>query len=229
MIQGGTMRAARAARRLFITGTLSAAILVIGALPAADAALQDSPIPPIGGGGSPSPQPKPPPRPHERDDVKFLRLHNQERSRRNVHTLATESLLTSFAQHRAAEMANKEAVWHSRNLPAGEHWYVVGENVGRAETVEEVFERFLTSASHRANVFRSGFRAVGIGVAEHAGTKYVAVVYAQPWPARTAGASLIALPAASGVTAGTKPAPLRPPPAETQSVTVLIRLVALEQ
>jgi hypothetical protein len=217
--------------RVVITGVLSSLLVGFGALPAADAASwQDPPIPPIGGG---SPQPKPSTQPEERDDAKLLRLHNSERSRHQLRTFTTDASLTSFARRRAAEMAKKESVWHSRNLPTGERWYIVGENVARATTIEEVFEAFLNSRAHRANVFRPAFRAIGIGVAESAGAKYVDVVYGQPWPAPATAAALpsLAAPWSPGApapaTQGVPPA--RAVPTETQSVTVLVRLVALEQ
>lgn len=226
-------RMARAARRVAIATSVTAALLISGALPGADAGSFEGPIPPIGGSPSASPTPKPSPKRYEAADAKLLRLHNAERAERGRGTLKTDASLTSFARRRAYEMAAKQDVWHSRNLPAGKRWYMVGENVGRATTVEEVFDGFLASSSHRANVLRAGFTSVGIGVAERAGSQYVAVVYGQPWPASPAARARLVSGAALARPA-TPPAALRRVTArtaqgETQTVTVLVRLVALEQ
>lgn len=225
-------RMARAARRAAIAASATTAFLMLAALPGADAGSVNDPppIPPIGGSASPSPTPRP--EPYEPDDEKLLRLHNEERTEHDRRALKTDASLTSFARRRAVEMASKEQVWHSRNLPAGERWYVVGENVGRAETVEEVFNAFLTSASHRANVFRPGFTSVGIGVSVRGGARYVAVVYGQPWPARAGVAPPSAsgsIAAAPGDAALVEPARARTPQGEMLTVAVLVRLVALEQ
>lgn len=228
-------RCSRKGIRASLLTAIVTAGLVVNAAPVTEAAVAGNPpVPPIvGPGSSPAPSPSPTPQPPRvRDDARLLQLHNRYRAGRELVRLAPDASLTSFARRRAAEMAAREDVWHSRSLPAGERWAVCGENVGRASTVEEVFDGFLQSASHRANVARPGFRAVGIGVAETAGTKYVAVVYGEPWdvpaPAPPAVAAAPAGPAVFVVAGLPHPAAASSSPVAVQAVTYLVRLVALE-
>jgi uncharacterized protein YkwD len=63
-------------------------------------------------------------------------------------------------------------------MPPG--WTKLGENVGRGPSIDAVYDGFLQSPAHRANLLDSAFNWVGTGTAVAAdGTVYVVQVFAR--------------------------------------------------
>lgn len=68
--------------------------------------------------------------------------------------------------HRWSEqMADDNSLRHSEWVPPGD-WRVEAENVGVGPTVAEVFNAFMASPAHRANLLADDLSRVGIGIVE---------------------------------------------------------------
>jgi uncharacterized protein YkwD len=52
-------------------------------------------------------------------------------------------------------------------------WRTIGENVGRAGSVDQAHALFMGSGGHRANILNAEFSEVGIGVVEHGGQIWI--------------------------------------------------------
>jgi uncharacterized protein YkwD len=85
------------------------------------------------------------------------------------------------AQAWANELARTGTLSHSTlsdGMPPG--WTKLGENVGRGPSIDAVYDGFLQSPAHRANLLDSAFNWVGTGTAVAAdGTVYVVQVFAR--------------------------------------------------
>lgn len=118
----------------------------------------------------------------------LLTLHNNRRRAIGVPALTLNSTLNQGADRYAEIMANQN--WFSHTRPSGLTWYQwwdgyypesldapaehIGENIARGyDTSSEVFNAWMASSGHRANIERSAFRKVGFGL-QHAdnGTAY---------------------------------------------------------
>ena len=56
-------------------------------------------------------------------------------------------------------------------------WRIAGENVGVGGTMWRLYEAFMDSAPHRANILGQGFRRVGVGVYAHDGFLWVTMIF----------------------------------------------------
>ena len=52
-------------------------------------------------------------------------------------------------------------------------WKSIGENVGRAMSVDEAFRMFMGSGGHRANILKGSYSVIGIGVVKSGGQVWV--------------------------------------------------------
>lgn len=105
---------------------------------------------------------------------------NSERHVRGLGALQVDDELTAKAQAWAQHMAATQTLGHSRltdGVSSGS-WRVLGENVGRGDSLQLVHDAFMASPSHRATILDRRYSAFGIGVATSAdGRYYVAVVF----------------------------------------------------
>jgi len=109
-----------------------------------------------------------------------LRLVNVERAKAGLPALTTNSTLTAAANKRAQEI--KQTFSHTR--PNGSSCFTVlgeygvsyrtaGENIAYGQkTPQEVVNGWMNSPGHRANILKSSFGKVGIGVYESGGVYY---------------------------------------------------------
>lgn len=109
-----------------------------------------------------------------------LRLVNAEREKAGLPALTTNSTLTAAANKRAQEI--KQTFSHTR--PNGSSCFTVlgeygisyrtaGENIAYGQkTPKEVVNGWMNSPGHRANILKSDFGKVGIGVYESGGVYY---------------------------------------------------------
>ena len=75
-------------------------------------------------------------------------------------------------------MAKKQTLYHTPSLDSlVTRWRSLGENVGFATGVRRVQRAFMSSAPHRANILRSAYRFVGVGVKKAGGYVWSAVVF----------------------------------------------------
>jgi uncharacterized protein YkwD len=56
-------------------------------------------------------------------------------------------------------------------------WRRLGENVGYASSVKAVHRAYMGSAIHKANILRSIYRHMGVGVKRRGGRVWTAVVF----------------------------------------------------
>lgn len=108
-------------------------------------------------------------------EAEFVELANSLRSGLGLAAYEVHPELEAKARAWAATMAAAGAISHSRladgiTLP----WQRLGENVGMGPSVVDLHDAFVTSPHHLANFTHPGYRFIGVGVAERAGTIYVA-------------------------------------------------------
>jgi hypothetical protein len=100
------------------------------------------------------------------DEQAFLGLINGLRSARGLGPLTVDANLTQLAQQHTVEMANGQHLEHTSALAAGvtTPWQKLGENVGFGSNLNLVWNAFLNSPGHLANLVDPAYNAVGIGV-----------------------------------------------------------------
>ena len=120
--------------------------------------------------------------------------HNAARSANGVAPLQIDAGVTEVARQRARHMARTGEFTHDPPTgqtytellkAAGISYRGAGENIAYntydvSKTVDVAMEGLLQSPGHRANILRSSFTRVGIGVAIEGGKKYYAIVFMTP-------------------------------------------------
>lgn len=104
-----------------------------------------------------------------RPSIQSLRVAdmvNDARAGAGIDGVAYDQRLSSIAHRHSLEMAETGSLHHSRDLPdrVPGPWRVLGENIGVAATLDDVFQAFMESEEHRAHVERSDYSDVGVGV-----------------------------------------------------------------
>lgn len=82
---------------------------------------------------------------------------------------------SALAQRRAEVNAQNDVLAHEPDLTAGvtENWVKLGENVGTGPSVDPIWDAFLHSPKHYANLADPAFTHIGIGVANNGAKQYV--------------------------------------------------------
>jgi len=112
---------------------------------------------------------------------KFLELHNQARADEGLEALEEDGALDVVAQRHSNDMARNHFFSHTgsdgknpqqRYDEQGIIYNVWGENIGEVvnedlteEAIETLFNEWMQSEGHRANILNSGFTRLGIGYA----------------------------------------------------------------
>jgi uncharacterized protein YkwD len=107
-------------------------------------------------------------------------LINQARTSKGLGDLRLSERLSKIARAHSADMASGGKVLYHSCLTCrldSWDWSVAGENVGTAGAIGRVHRLFMQSPSHRANVLRSPFRTVGVGVVEKGGRLWVTQIF----------------------------------------------------
>jgi uncharacterized protein YkwD len=96
----------------------------------------------------------------------FVARINELRTRRGLPALAPHPQLVAQARSWAATMAARGAISHAPDLSVGidEDWSKLGENVGRGGDVQRIFDAFVASPGHLANLLDPMFTHLGVGV-----------------------------------------------------------------
>ena len=179
------------------------------------------------------------------EESRFVTLHNNARSSRGIAKLSVQSDLTTVARRHSGRMAAKGTIWHNPNLAneVGGNWTVLGENVGMGPDVDSLFQAFMDSTGHRANILDKDYNQFGVGVVIKEGTIYVTVVFAHRSSTssggtttttvskRTTSTSSAPRPRTSRVAAkaaAAKPVAPKPAVATPRNVTVLVQLVGMD-
>lgn len=125
-------------------------------------------------------------------ETSLVALHNQARAAAGLRALKADSTLRSVARWRAKDMAERD--YFSHNVKCTDRnvfWYtqyeygycfkIAGENLGTVawdgasepEATRWVFNAWMESEGHRANVLGKSWDAIGIGAYRGAGGKFV--------------------------------------------------------
>jgi len=158
-------------------------------------------------------------------------LTNNERREKDIPALQRNALLDQAAEMKAKDMAANGYYAHvSPDGVTPMHWVekagykylIIGENlvVNRTDA-EQVVDAFMGSPGHRANILRTDFTEIGIGVAN--GTykgkdaTFAVQIFAAPYPQQTSPTKEVAKVAVKPVSTATKADPA-PKPAASVSV-----------
>ena len=125
---------------------------------------------------APSPTPAPAPAPSSTFQDRVLQLVNGARAQAGLTPLVNNAALTKSAQSYSALMASTSCFAHTcgpvpdvsqRDIQAGyTGWTTVGENIAAGYTTpEDVFNGWMNSPPHKANILNASFRESGVGVA----------------------------------------------------------------
>jgi hypothetical protein len=131
------------------------------------------------------------------DEYAFLQKHNQARVSRGIPAMTWDAELAATSRSWSRHMAGQGKISHDPNLAGvatsvDPNWRSAGENVGVGYSVSSLFDAFMNSSGHRANILKSTYNRVGIGVVHSGGKIWVTVRFLQG-------------PAISGTTGLTKP------------------------
>ncbi len=99
-------------------------------------------------------------------EAAFVAKINALRISKGLGTLAVHGELVSVGRNWAQQMANAGAISHNPNFPnqVTANWRKLGENVGRGGAVDVLFNAFVNSPAHYANLVDGAFNNVGVGV-----------------------------------------------------------------
>lgn len=150
----------------------------------------------------------------------FLDKINALRASKGIAPLQMNAALSSFAAAWTTHMLQTNTLAHNPALgSAPNDWTVVGENVGDGASVDDIFNGFVASPHHYANIVDPRFNIVGISVqvdsagrvwTTHDFEKVASLATAPaPAPAAPAPAPRVA-PKASAPRPAAPPAPVAP-------------------
>jgi uncharacterized protein YkwD len=116
----------------------------------------------------------------ERRRDKLLSWVNEYRQQHSRVSLRFDTDLNRMAQQHSRRMADQRLLFHTTDLGTKLRSFRVsvwGENIGYASRLGVVFRMWKHSASHDANLLRTGFRRTGIGVYQARGVLWVTMIY----------------------------------------------------
>lgn len=149
----------------------------------------------------------------------WLNKINGLRSSRGLAPLQLDGELTGLAQSWSQNMASTGSLAHTPSLSAGinSNWTKLGENVGYGPNNDLIWNGFVNSPRHLANLTDPAFTHVGIGVAWSGGTQFVTHRFMAVAGGGGGGGGGGGVPTPSGGGQGSAaapaPAPRRPAPA----------------
>ncbi len=104
------------------------------------------------------------------DEATFVLLVNEYRAAHSLPPLTIDLVLMATAQQWTSVMSGRGTIFHAEDLSIGvpDGWAKLGENVGYAPVgqVQVLFEAFVASPLHRANLLDEGFDRIGVSVVE---------------------------------------------------------------
>ena len=110
----------------------------------------------------------------------MLRWMNGARQNHGAAPLDRVWVLRHMADEHSRERARAGRIYHTSDL-AHElrrvSWQVAGENVGVGQRLRTLFEAFMDSAPHRANILGQSFRRVGIGLHRADGLFWITLIF----------------------------------------------------
>jgi uncharacterized protein YkwD len=109
-------------------------------------------------------------------EADFVARINQLRAARGLGALTVDPELTAQARQWAQTMANAGHIYHSGDLSGGisANWQKLGENVGVGGDVGSLFQAFVNSPTHYANLVDPAYTRIGVGVVNAGDRMYTA-------------------------------------------------------
>lgn len=100
------------------------------------------------------------------DEVQYIANINAVRASNGLGPLTLNVNMRDAARSWTYWMAENTTLAHSDDIVTGapSDWLKVGENVGRGNALDAIWDAFLASPSHAANVLDPDFDFVGVGV-----------------------------------------------------------------
>ena len=125
----------------------------------------------------PDPDPTPPsPAPGmSAEEEQLFNLLNQERTSRGLEPLQADSELVRIARMKSRDMVDNNYFSHysptygyftTMLQNEGVDYRAAGENLATAPSVSAAHQALMDSSGHRANILRSGYTQVGIGIVD---------------------------------------------------------------
>jgi uncharacterized protein YkwD len=112
--------------------------------------------------------------------VKMLHLLNQTRRSHGLPVFRLNATVSYRAWLHSKAMARRDRLFHTGNLYDTVRRYrpsAWGENVAYAGGLQRVRTLWMQSAGHRANVLRSRYRRIGVGVVNARGVLWVTTIF----------------------------------------------------
>jgi uncharacterized protein YkwD len=109
----------------------------------------------------------------------MLRWMNSARNSRDLSRLDMTWKLRKLANEHSQQMAAEGQIFHSELDGTLRYvsFTVAGENVGVGGSMWKLYEAFMKSSPHRANILEYRFRRVGVGVYAHDGFLWVTMIF----------------------------------------------------
>ena len=139
------------------------------------------------------------------DEIAYVANINELRAAQGLDPLTIDVNMTAAARSWTTWMVDNTTLAHADDIVTGapSDWLKVGENVGRGGTLDAIWQAFLASPGHRANIMDPTFDLVGIGVIWNAeGRMYTTHRFAS-----TESAELITTPVANELEPGARVQP----------------------
>ena len=166
-------------------------------------------------------------------ESEFVSRINSLRTSRGLSALQVDGQLTGLARSWAGTMAGQGRIFHAGDLSAGvtADWQKLGENVGVGGEVPSLFDAFVASPTHLANLVDPAFTHVGVGVVVSGGRIFTthrfmglrAAPPPEPEPAPAPTAAPTTAPATTAPPVTTPPVttpPVTTPPTTAPTTTV---------
>jgi len=101
-------------------------------------------------------------------------LVNQSRNAVGLPSLGVNIDLYLQAEAWSHQLASDQYLHHRTDLSAGigYPWTMLGENVGRGYSLEQIHNAFMNSPAHRANILSGRFDSIGMGVTRDSAGQY---------------------------------------------------------
>jgi uncharacterized protein YkwD len=99
-------------------------------------------------------------------ELALLQKHNTTRSAQGLRTLSRTEALGKAADRRCQEIIKSfsHTGWTNALKAYGVTYRIAGENIAAGQTsVDSVFNAWMNSTGHKANILRSSFSAAGVG------------------------------------------------------------------
>ena len=104
------------------------------------------------------------------DEATFISMINELRASQGLNSLTSHAELTTQARQWTQVMDDADDLHHAPDLSAGitADWQVLGENVGvhSIHDIDALFQAFIKSPTHYANLVDPRFTHVGVGVVQ---------------------------------------------------------------